>query len=407
MTGKDQHMESNTIMRMTDFKVCKHFLYAFGISVCLATGCGLSERDIVVPDRTPEDTGIYDLADLPQPGDFCPPVFVENANGCWKQEVDPFIDCHHDSLFNRFGNGWTGADATYSIMLPDGRTAWLFGDTFLGTVNPDYTRPGGIPFINNSIVLTRQSSFKTLYGGTEAQPKAFVEPPEAADWYWPHDPTIHDGKMQLLLAHMGSSGSGGMWDFRLESIDLAIISLADFSIESLEVLVDSDKVYWGAAVMEDDDYTYIYGIEDGNLNKYVQVARVAGGDLTSPWEYYNGTDWQDEPAEHRIKDATSNQFSVFKNSGKYYLMTQEIIFGTQLFLFESDSPVGPWQNQRTIYCTQESGGDIFTYNAFVHPEQSIDNDLFITYNVNSFDFGDLFEDVRNYRPRFVRVQNWK
>src|SRR5207244_1521048 len=41
-------------------------------------------------------------------------------------------------MFTAYGNtgeGWTGADGTYSVPLPDGRTAWLFSDTFLGPVN--------------------------------------------------------------------------------------------------------------------------------------------------------------------------------------------------------------------------------------------------------------------------------
>jgi len=396
---------------MTDFKKTNQLypamVISLGILLIAFSGCSLSERDIALAGRTPEDTGIYDLSDLGGSGDLCEPVFIENNGGCWDQQVDAYLDCHHDSLFSRYGGGWTGADATYSIKLSNGQTAWLFGDTFLGTVNPDGSRPGGIPFLNNTIVLTRGASFNTLYGGTEEQPTAFVVPPEPDDWYWPHDPTIHDGKMQLLLAHMGRSGSGGMWDFHLKSVDLAIISLPDFTIESLEVRVVSDEIYWGAAIMEDDEYTYIYGIEDDNLNKFVHVARVAGGDLRLPWEYYNGTDWEDQPTGYTIKDATSNQFSVFKNGGKYYLMTQAIIFGSELYLIESDSPVGPWENRKTLYCTPESGGNIFTYNAFVHPEQSKGDDLFISYNVNSFEFGDVFTDVNNYRPRFVRVQNWK
>ncbi len=375
--------------------------------IALTTSCGLSEREIALPDRSPEDTGIYELDDINNSPEFCDPIPVENSESCWEQGVQAFIDCHHDSLFNRFGGGWTGADATYSIQLPDGRTAWLFGDTFLGTVNEDGTRPGGVPFLRNSLVLTKGTSFNTVHGGTAQNPESFISPDEPDDWYWPHDPTIHDGKMQLLLAHMGSTGSGGMWDFGLESVDLAIISLPSMEIESKEVLIASDRIYWGAALMEDDEFTYIYGIEDGGLEKYVHVARVAGGDLRDPWEYYNGSGWQTEPTEFRIKDATSNQLSVFKHDGTYYLMTQEIVFGIRLFLFESDSPTGPWVNRRTLYCTPETGGNIFTYNAFVHPELSRDNDLFITYNVNSFEFGDLFEDVRNYRPRFIRVQNWK
>jgi hypothetical protein len=48
------------------------------------------------------------------------------------------------TMFNTYGDAghhWTGADSTVSVPLPDGRVAWLFSDTFLGTVNADGSRP--------------------------------------------------------------------------------------------------------------------------------------------------------------------------------------------------------------------------------------------------------------------------
>ncbi|MEE4608513.1 MAG: DUF5005 domain-containing protein, partial [Desulfobacteraceae bacterium] len=50
---------------------------------------------------------------------------------------DPFFN----RLFARTGGGWTGGDGTLSVPLGDGRTLWLFGDSFLGKVNPDGSRP--------------------------------------------------------------------------------------------------------------------------------------------------------------------------------------------------------------------------------------------------------------------------
>ena len=50
-------------------------------------------------------------------------------------------DQAYDDFFQRAGPGWTGGDGTYSVGLPDGRTAWSFGDTFLGTIAPDGSRP--------------------------------------------------------------------------------------------------------------------------------------------------------------------------------------------------------------------------------------------------------------------------
>lgn len=50
-----------------------------------------------------------------------------------------------DSMHNRFftcNSGWNGGDGAYSLLLPDGRILWWFGDSFFGTVRPDRNRNG-------------------------------------------------------------------------------------------------------------------------------------------------------------------------------------------------------------------------------------------------------------------------
>ena len=58
------------------------------------------------------------------------------------------------TMFNGYGdagNHWTGGDGTTSVALPDGRVAWLFADTFLGTVNAGHTRSRNTPMVNNTM----------------------------------------------------------------------------------------------------------------------------------------------------------------------------------------------------------------------------------------------------------------
>jgi hypothetical protein len=159
--------------------------------------------------------------------------------------------------------------------------------------------------------------------------------------------------------------------------------------------------------MEDTDYTYIYGITTVGYNKYAHVARAPGGDLRAVWEFYNGSEWVSEPSTYRIHDGVSDQFSVFKKNDKYYLLTHQIIFGKEIQLFESDFPMGPWHSKKIVYCTPETDGDVFTYNAFVHPELSTNDELIISYNINSFDFWSLFDNADLYRPKFIKVENWQ
>src|SRR4051795_7483170 len=91
----------------------------------------------------------------------------------WTAQAQPHVA--PESLLNAYSNtgkGWTGADSTYSVQLPGGRTAWVFSDTFLGPVNPDGSRPTTTPFINNSFVVQQDNTLKTVTGGTPANPTA-------------------------------------------------------------------------------------------------------------------------------------------------------------------------------------------------------------------------------------------
>ena len=50
------------------------------------------------------------------------------------------IDNHFNKLFMGECWGFTGGDGTYSVLLPDRRIVWIFGDTFIDGVNPDNSR---------------------------------------------------------------------------------------------------------------------------------------------------------------------------------------------------------------------------------------------------------------------------
>ena len=120
-----------------------------------------SPKFSVSHDKSLIDTGIYDSdsvnniiqeelkndidnAALPQVGTMSPLIRdelileytsctdVEVSSSCW-DGVKTSKYCKWDKMFTRYENGWTGADATYSVPLPDGRVLWMFGDTFIGS----------------------------------------------------------------------------------------------------------------------------------------------------------------------------------------------------------------------------------------------------------------------------------
>ncbi len=319
-------------------------------------------------------------------------------------------------LFDRFGDygdtagQWTGADSAYSVELPDGRTAWIYSDTFLGEVNETHGRPLDSAFIHNSINVDDDGEITTYTGGTPEAPESLVKvagADEGRDWYWFGDATVHGDELQVLLVEFVKTGDT-MWDFKFAGNGVATFDASTLELLSVEE-VATDGINWGSAVYEnpDDGYTYVYGVEDLGAQKFAHLARVAGGDLAGgTWEYLGDGGWSTDSTEtKRILEGVSNEFSVSRFQGEYTLVTGDAteILSSKIVMYRSKSLEGPFTNKTVLYSTPETGGNVFTYNAKAHPQLGDGHTLLITYNVNSFDTNDLYVEVDNYRPRYVAV----
>jgi hypothetical protein len=311
-------------------------------------------------------------------------------------------DPNYDRLFEREGPGWTGGDGTYSVGLPDGRTAWSFGDSYLGRLNPDGSRPINTPMVNNTMVLQGGASGATLSGGSSGQPQSLVTTGESDSWFWPGASAVEGGQLVQFLAKMHRTGSG-LWDFSYAGTYLARYSLPGISLQSVAAVPASDSIMWGVWVLDDGGYTYIYGIEDRGWDKYVHVARVSAGDISGQWSYYTGSSWSSDPATSaRLLNGASNQFSVVKVGGMYQLITQTPL-GNDINAYRALTPFGPFTTKKLLYTTPNWGENTFTYNAVAHPELSGGNEVLISFNVNSNNGFDMYTNPEIYRPRFVRA----
>ena len=330
------------------------------------------------------------------------PILCDQST-CWNND---FYVCRYTYLNDLFTRttGWTGGDATYSVKLPNGKQLWMFGDTFIDQVSENGTRPS-FRLINNSLVLQDGDELTTYHGGTAVNPTSFVQPTEPNRWYWPGDATFANDTLYLFMQGFGND-TGGAWDFYRTSIDLLKMNPETLEIYINQRILKNPEITFGSAILEDSDYTYLYGVKGIGTDKFMHVVRTDAS-LNTNWEYYDGTAWTTDISKSvSLFHNVSEQFSVFKDNGTYYLLTQHHIFGNEIKLYKSNSPVGPWDTGKVIYCTPETGGNIFTYNAFAHPQIQQDS-LVISYNINSFDYSDLLKDTNNYRPYFIKVGNWR
>ncbi|MCF8302947.1 MAG: DUF5005 domain-containing protein [Bacteroidales bacterium] len=328
------------------------------------------------------------------------------------------VDHRFNEIFSRDCCGMTGADGTYSIMLPDNRSVWIFGDTFLGTVNPDSTREKRNPiFIRNSMAIQDGDSLETLYQVKDGWESSLVIPPDATKgvkfsedslWYWPGDGFIEDGKLKVFMSAFYQAHEGG-WGFRWVRTDLAVFSLPEVELEEIihVPFAEGRKIHFGHAVCDKaEKYTYIYGL---GADKKPYVARAPKGNIMEPWGFYTGKGWSKdvETAIPMMDINGSEQFSVFKLKDKFVYLSQIGGFDDNTIItYTSNKPYAGWENRQNLYQPPVPGNDknLFAYNALAHPQFiNKNNELLISYNVNSFKLEDLFEDATIYRPRFIRV----
>ncbi|MFG1998983.1 DUF5005 domain-containing protein [Spirillospora sp. NPDC048911] len=332
-----------------------------------------------------------------------------------------------NSSFTTYGNSnarlddWTGADSTYSVKLPDGRTVFGFSDTFLGQVN-NGTRPltiadgGTTPFPNNTFVVrTASGTMTTAHGGTTANPTALLPPRDSSHLYWAADMTVNGSEVQQPYREYWV---GGAWNLKFERNVLARFATSNLNQPvSVTDLPSSRQIMWGSALLRDGGYTYIYGTEDlGTAGKHLYIARVSGTDLRGTWYYRTSSgdfDSTSEAAAVRMLSGVSNEFSVSKRGNFYILLTQDTkdAFSTEIDTYLSCSPGGPFTDEKTVYRTPETGAgnpNIYTYNAHAHASMTTSNNIVVSYNVNSLDTtvgteNDNYKNVSIYRPRFINL----
>ena len=342
----------------------------------------------------------------------------QTRNKTETKELKVTVDEQFNKLFHRNSGGTTGADGTISVPLPDGSSVFMMGDSFLGEVKNNQ-RDTATKMINNTFIVVNpeQTITKTLFQGEYDDPDSFVIPEnDPGKFYWPGHGFMRDSVFHFFMSRFCIPGTG-MWGFEFLSTDYFRYLWPEFEKISVEPFgyTLQNNVHWGHAVLDEDSYIYIYGIraEEDNICK----AHVCRTTLTDEnmldlknVQFFDGSTWNSDPVTtDPMKGITSNiseQFSVFKYKNTYVLLSQQRDIGAgEIFTYTSKNPYGPWENKQMIYRTTEydKDSDIITYNAMAHPQYTKNDELLVSYNVNSLKTSRIHENVDYYRPVFLRV----
>lgn len=305
--------------------------------------------------------------------------------------VVPALD--YTALFQRT-SGWTGADAAYSVPLGDGRTLWLFGDTFFGPVSEEGVRGVGTRMARNSVAL-QGSSLVFL-----EQPFA---PPDEQGWLWPLD-GLSSGpdRAQVFLQQFVEVRAGDPFGFRSVGLWLADVEVSGASVRVLEYHRVPFAGAWGSAIATADGWVYLYGASDGPL----RVARVPVGRLASfgEWRFWDGSGWSPVATGCVVAQGVSNELSVHQGRDGWVMISGNAGLESQVLRRTAPAPEGPWSAAEVLFTAPEAGDGVWAYNAKAHPELSDERGLLVSYNVNALDPERVLRDGDLYRPRFVRVR---
>jgi hypothetical protein len=337
--------------------------------------------------------------------------------------------------------GWTGGDGNVPVRLPDGRVAWLFGDSFHGPVRPDGSRPPSARLVRNAMVVQDGRRLETRVGPADpasGHPTALLTPPppegpqglrgagpagggSGGTWLWPGAGMVEGGQLQVFLQEFRRpAGATDPAAFEWTGRNLlASLSLPDLAPREVVPLGSGGpgRVGWGTAVLQEADFTYLYGAEDTGPPwhvKYAHLARFPRGGARGPWSFWDGAGWSPDPARSaRLVGAAANaqraapagaleQLTGIPSSvvlaGASYLELFIPDGGHEVMARLACSPAGPWGPPLVLYRTGERDQ---AYLPRAYPDGS---GLVLAYSRAPLDPAELFARAAAYLPGFVRIR---
>ena len=312
---------------------------------------------------------------------------------------------------------WRGADGASSIDLDNGKVLWLFSDGFICSDLSKSRKKSTM--INNSVAIQDGYDLKTApvkyyWGKSKKKPQAFFHIPEKF-WFWTgHGVMIKDKLIIFLLKEHGIKTGIGFEAFGWYAVLISNPNdePSKWKIKYIEGPETYGYIAGSAAVLKDEKYLYAYGaVEPATHEVYLlrwKLGEAYTGNIANPEWWINGK-WAERKTRLPVPEPLfigGTEYSVhYDTLLKKFIQIQSFGFGEgKIGIRMSDSLQGRWTEPYMFYTPEYPGvKKPFMYAAKAHPELQGDG-IYITYNVNSFDFGELIENQTIYFPKFILIK---
>jgi len=320
-----------------------------------------------------------------------------------------------DTLFHKDGR-WLGADAAYSVRLSEGRTLWLFGDTFVAGKT---TSRSDATFIRNSVGIQtgddpEQASLAFHFRDDGAGKPTSFFPEEDGQWRWPLHGIRTGDTLTLFFMRLKPQPDAPLFKFEIVGSEALRIDNPDddpklWKMYPLALPQERFGTLLGSSVVKVGEFVYAYNPHPDRrevmLSRWPEDA-FARGDV-SRIEWYAAGKWAERPAitPTAVFGDAPLEFSVHYDVHlKCFVAIESRGFGaTTLAKRTALHPEGPWSERVDIFRPHESDlENAFVYAGKAHPEISTADALTLTYVANSLHESTVLSDNTLYFPRFAR-----
>jgi hypothetical protein len=323
---------------------------------------------------------------------------------------------------------WLGADAAYSIPLPDGRDVWIFGDTLYGKtreVTGDDPR-----MVRNTIGIStcRDGKWNLDYiirHGDNGKFLDFFQSHREGTWYWALDGVQNNNELWVtLLCVRNAPKDRSAMGFEICGTDMAHVTGLNgdpqkWDVTYFPLVAESAHTNPSASALIEGNYVYIYALNESGSRPSI-LTRIPLSGLSDPKNnlQYLASDgaWHQglEPANAK----TIMQHGASEMSVRYHpelkkwisVMVDPTMFSDKIILRMAIDMTGPWTEGDVIYripeMQKDSAGydsDTFCYAGKEHPEFEKSGELVFTYVCNTMKPKKLETEMNIYSPKLLRM----
>lgn len=323
--------------------------------------------------------------------------------------------------------GWQGADAAYSVPLPNGRDIWIFGDTLYG---PERQVSGNIPkMVHNSLGISTCKNGHwhldyVIKRGGDRKPVSYFSPADHKHWYWALDGFYANGDLWVTLLCLRSPAKPAVAAMNFETCgaDLAQVrglngDPQDWRVTVHPLVPAGVKAYPSATTVVYNGYAYLFALYENGARPLL-VTRIPLDKLSEPQTNLEHLaadgSWKhglDPIRAKQVMKKGSPELSIrYHPELKEWLavMVDPSWFSGKILLRTAPTLTGPWSDGQVVYRMPEMqpgpkrDKNIFCYAGKEHPEFEGSSDLIFTYVCNTLNVPDLITHPEIYWPQVVR-----